>query len=246
MENGLKVEHLTVSYFGEIVVDNVSFSFEKGNLIGIIGPNGAGKSTLIKAILSLIPKDEGTITFNGKKMKDVRKRIAYVQQRSNIDWDFPILVKDLVLLGTYPKLGFFRRPSKEDKKLAMVCLEKVGMAEYANQQIGQLSGGQQQRIFLARSLAQKADYLFLDEPLVGVDVSTEKEIIKLLKQLRDEGKTIFVVHHDLSKVEAYFDKLLLLNKRLIAYGDVKDVFTEEHMREAYSIHFPQFSQGGVE
>src|SRR5690625_2348604 len=222
MDNAINVNRLTVSYLGKIAIENVSFTCQTGNLIGIIGPNGAGKSTLIQSILSLIPKDSGTVLFQGRPMKDVREKIAYVQQRSDIDWDFPILVRDVVLLGTYPKLGLLRRPSTEERQLALDCLQKVGMETYANQQIGQLSGGQQQRVFLARALAQKADYFFLDEPFVGVDMRSEREIVRTLKEIRDEGKTIFIVHHDLTKVEEYFDELLLLNKHLIAYGNVEE------------------------
>jgi|SRR5690625_138053 len=246
MDYGISVENLSVSYDGRTVVEDVSFTFRKGKLIGIIGPNGAGKSTLIKAILSLIPRDHGKVSFNGKDMRNIRKRIAYLQQRSDIDWDFPILVKDVVLLGSYPKLGLFRRPSKKDREFAMACLNKVGMAEFSDQQIGRLSGGQQQRVFLARALAQRADFLFLDEPFVGVDIASEKEIIKILKELRTEGKTIFVVHHDLTKVKDYFDQLLLMNKRLIAYGHVEDVYTAEHMSVAYNIQFPDLREKEAE
>lgn len=246
MQNEIKVVDLTVSYDGEIAIEKINFSIEEGNLIGIIGPNGAGKSTLIKAILSLIPRDHGSVSFNGKSMKSIRKKIAYVQQRSDIDWNFPILVKDVVLLGTYPKLGLFQRPSRTDKDLALACLKKVGMQDFANQQIGQLSGGQQQRVFLARALAQGADYFFLDEPFIGIDMANEREIIKILREMRYKGKTIFIVHHDLTKVKEYFDQLLLMNKQLIAYGDVEDVYTAEHMSIAYNIQFPDLTMKGAE
>lgn len=245
MEKAVEVENLSVSFFGNPVLKNISFSVESGKMIGIIGPNGAGKSTLIKAMLSLVTKDCGKIFFNGKSIKSVQKSIAYVQQRSDIDWDFPIVVKDTVLLGTYPKLGLFRRPSKKDRQFALECLEKVGMETYANRQIRELSGGQQQRVFLARALAQRANYFFLDEPFVGVDVSSEKTIIDILKGLRDKGKTIFIVHHDLSKVEQYFDDLILLNKELIKAGAVENVVKPELMNKAYHIQFPQFTKTGV-
>src|SRR5699024_2130695 len=156
MKDVIKVKNLSVSYDGITVVDDVSFTLDEGKLIGIIGPNGAGKSSLLKAMLSLIPRDRGRVTFSGKKMREIKKKIAYIQQRADIDWDFPILVKDVVLLGTYPRLGLFRRPSKEDRNFALQCLEKVGMDSFAQKQIGQLSGGQQQRVFLARALAQRA------------------------------------------------------------------------------------------
>src|SRR5699024_10472962 len=172
MTSFIQVSHLNVSYNGKPAIKNVSFRVNMGKLIGIIGPNGAGKSTLMKAMLGLIPKDKGTINFNEQSLKDVQKEIAYVPQRNNIDWDFPIIVRDTVLLGTYPKLGLFHRPKKEEKEWAMHCLEKVGMEKFAKSQIGELSGGQQQRVFLARSLAQEAEYFFLDEPFVGIDVSS--------------------------------------------------------------------------
>lgn len=241
----IDVNDLNVSYYGKEVVKNASFSVERGKLIGIIGPNGAGKSTLMKAVLGLIPKDRGEVSFSGATLKETRKKIAYVPQRSNIDWDFPILVKDAVLLGTYPNLGIFHRPKKQHKVLALDCLEQVGMAEFAKSQIGELSGGQQQRVFLARALAQKADYFFLDEPFVGIDVSSEEIIITILKKLRDSGKTLFVVHHDLTKVQSYFDDLILINKEIIGAGPVADVFHPELMQTAYQSPFPMMANMGV-
>lgn len=233
MSDIISVKDVSVSYFGKQVLENVSFQFTSGHLIGILGPNGAGKSTLMKAMLGLIPKDKGTIEINSKPIKDFRKRIAYVPQRSNIDWNFPITVRDTVVIGTYPKLGLLRRPKKEDKEWAMQCLEQVGMQDFASRQIGELSGGQQQRVFLARALAQKADYFFLDEPFVGIDVSSEEVIIGILKKLQSEGKIVFVVHHDLTKVKNYFDELVLINKQLIDAGPVHQVFQAENMTRAY-------------
>jgi len=237
MSDGITVSNLAVSYYGNNVLNDINFNFDTGKLIGIIGPNGAGKSTLIKAMLGLIPREKGEILVEGMPLNNIRKKIAYVPQRSNIDWDFPIIVKDTVLLGTYPKLGLFKRPGKEQKEFAMHCLEKVGMKDFAKNQIGELSGGQQQRVFLARALAQKAEYFFLDEPFVGIDVTSEKIIIDILKDLRDKGKTIFVVHHDLSKVKKYFDSLLLINKELISAGSVDNVFQPQHMERAYNMPF---------
>lgn len=233
MNQTITVDQLHVSYNGKPAINNVSFRVETGNLIGIIGPNGAGKSTLMKAMLGLIPKDKGEIEFKNQSLKEVQKEIAYVPQRNNIDWDFPIIVQDTVLLGTYPKLGLFHRPQKRDKKRAIHCLEKVGMEKFAKNQIGELSGGQQQRVFLARALAQEAQYFFLDEPFVGIDVSSEQVIIDILKELKEEGKTIFVVHHDLGKVETYFDELVLINKELVGAGPVKDIFSSEKIQKAY-------------
>lgn len=233
MIDPIKVSNVSVSYDGNEVVKDVSFSFGPGKLIGVLGPNGAGKSTLMKAMLGLIRKDSGDVRFGTKKIDEVRKRIAYVPQRSNIDWNFPIIVKDTVLIGTYPKTGLLRRPKKADKEWALECLKLVGMEEFANRQIGELSGGQQQRVFLARALAQKADYFFLDEPFVGIDVSSEEVIINILRKLKDEGKIVFVVHHDLSKVKTYFDELVLINKVLISAGPVSTVFQSNNMSKAY-------------
>jgi len=244
MTKGISVQNLYVSYYGKQVLQDVNFRFNTGNLIGVIGPNGAGKSTLIKAMLGLIPKDTGKVTINNLPLKNVQKQISYVPQRSNIDWDFPIIVKDTVLLGTYPKLGLFHRPKKKDKEWAMECLKKVGMEKYADSQIGELSGGQQQRVFLARALAQKAEYFFLDEPFVGIDVSSEEVIIDILKNLRNQGKTIFVVHHYLTKVEAYFDELILLNKLLVSAGPVKKVFQKDIMQKAYQVPYSFLSGVG--
>lgn len=246
MTRTISVSDLQVSYYGNVVVRDISFSFETGNLIGIVGPNGAGKSTMMKAILNLIPKDSGKVEICGKSIDRVRKQIAYVPQRSNIDWDFPIIVKDTVLLGTYPHLGLFRRPRKQDREWAYQCLEEVGMQDFGDRQIAELSGGQQQRVFLARALAQKADYFFLDEPFVGIDVASEEVIIKILKQLRDQGKTIFVVHHDLSKIETYFDDLILINKELYGAGPVNKVFQAENMEKCFKMRIGLSASLGVE
>lgn len=236
MIESITVNNISVSYDGNKVVNDVSFSFEPESLIGVLGPNGAGKSTLLKAMLGLIQKDHGEVKFGSKSIEEMRKKIAYVPQRSNIDWNFPIIVRDTVLLGTYPKIGLLHRPKKEDKALAMDCLRQVGMEDFAKRQIGELSGGQQQRVFLARALAQKADYFFLDEPFVGIDVASEKVIIDILRELKQAGKIVFVVHHDLSKVKSYFDKLVLINKELIDAGPVNQVFKSENMRNAYQQH----------
>lgn len=242
MKGTIEVKDLTVSYYGNEVVSGISFTVDTGKLIGIIGPNGAGKSSLMKAILGLVPKDRGTVRIEGKPVDAVRKQIAYVPQRSQIDWDFPIIVRDTVLLGTYPRLGLFRRPKRQEKEWAYHCLEKVGMEDFSERQISELSGGQQQRVFLARALAQRADYFFLDEPFVGIDVASEQTIIRILKDLRDEGKTVFVVHHDLSTVEDYFNDLILMNRRLIRSGPVEKVLQEEAMTEAYQIDFQSLRQ----
>ena len=233
MIDPITVNNISVSYDDNEVVKDVSFSFGPGSLIGVLGPNGAGKSTLLKAMLGLIHLDHGDVRIGTNLIDGMRKQIAYVPQRSNIDWNFPIIVKDTVLLGTYPKTGLLRRPKKADKEWAMECLKQVGMEEFAKRQIGELSGGQQQRVFLARALAQRADYFFLDEPFVGIDVSSEEVIIDILRQLKNAGKIVFVVHHDLSKVKSYFDELVLINKVLIDAGPVNKVFQRENMEKAY-------------
>ncbi|WP_368502868.1 metal ABC transporter ATP-binding protein (plasmid) [Alkalihalophilus sp. As8PL] len=233
MDDTLLIQNLHVSYHGNEALRNISFSTKKGQIVGIIGPNGAGKSTLLKSMLNLIPKDKGEINIEGKSIKEMREKIAYVPQRSTIDWDFPITVIDTVLIGTYPKLGLFKRPKKRERERAYECLKKVGMKEYSQRQIGELSGGQQQRVFVARALAQKPELFFLDEPFVGIDVTSEETIINILREQRDEGKTVFIVHHDLSKAGAYFDELLLLNKELVKYGSVHEVCRPEIISKAY-------------
>jgi iron/zinc/copper transport system ATP-binding protein len=245
MNSALSVESLFVSYHGNEAVRNVSFSIEQGKLVGIIGPNGAGKSTLLKALLNLIPKDKGAVQIYGKSFHELRKSVAYVPQRSNIDWDFPITVLDTVLLGTYPNLGLFKKPKKKEKEWAFQCLQRVGMGEFSKRQIGELSGGQQQRVFLARALAQKSEIFFLDEPFVGIDVSSEETIITILKELQNSGKTILVVHHDLSKVSEYFDQLILLNKELIGFGDIDQVLRGDVLSKAYSGQFAFLEELGV-
>lgn len=243
--SSIEVKNLHVSYYGKEVIRNVHFSTNNGRLVGILGPNGAGKSTLMKAMLDLIPKDRGSVTFQGQSIKAFRKEIAYVPQRNDIDWNFPIVVEDVVLLGTYPKLGVFRRPKNKEKEIAQICLKEVGMEAFKNEQIGELSGGQQQRIFLARSLAQRANYFFLDEPFAGIDAASEEIIIRILKRLRDEGKLVFVVHHDLTKVKDYFDDVLLINKKLIAYGPTEEVFKTEIISKTYHQQFSLLEEIGA-
>ncbi|MFS0558696.1 metal ABC transporter ATP-binding protein [Brevibacillus sp. 179-C9.3 HS] len=234
MVSAIAVRDLHVSYFGNEVVRDVSFDVELGSMVGIIGPNGAGKSTLIKAMLELIPRDKGNVRIYDKQTNEVRKKIAYVPQRSQIDWTFPITVMDTVLIGTYPSVGLFKFPKKKEKAWALECLRKVGLEDFRDRQIGELSGGQQQRVFLARALAQKPELLLLDEPFVGIDVASEDTIIRILKELQLQDKTIVVVHHDLSKANAYFDQLLLMNKELIKFGTVDEVLNREVMSKAYA------------
>ena len=233
MKSVLKVENVSVAYHKKPVLTDVTFEVPEGSLIGIIGPNGAGKSTLIKGILELVPRLSGHVLFNGETYRKMRKRIGYVPQRESVDWDFPTNALDVVMMGRYGHLGWWKKPGKAEKRKAMECLEKVGMADYAGRQISQLSGGQQQRVFLARALAQEADLYFMDEPFAGVDAATEKAIIHLLMELKQKGKTVLVVHHDLSTVKEYFDWTLLLNKKVIKIGPTENVFLPENLQETY-------------
>lgn len=225
----LLVDQLSVNYDKTPVLWDISLEVPQGKLVGIIGPNGAGKSTFIKTALGLVQPLAGRIEFFGLPLKRVRRRVAYVPQRETVDWDFPITVRDLVLMGRYGHLGLFRWPRQADKMAAERYLDMVGMSNYADRQISQLSGGQQQRVFLARALLQDADLFFLDEPFSGIDMATEKVVMDLLRQLKQKGKTLFVVHHDLNTVERYFDWLILLNMRLVAVGPTSDVFHPESL-----------------
>ncbi|MFI0434388.1 MAG: metal ABC transporter ATP-binding protein [Parachlamydiaceae bacterium] len=238
----LTIQHLSVNYDKTPVLWDISLSIPSGLLVGIVGPNGAGKSTLIKAALGLVKPISGKVDFFGKPLKSVRQRVAYVPQRESVDWEFPVTVRDLVVMGRYGRLGLFHRPRAADWAAADHYLEVVGMAGYAHRQISQLSGGQQQRVFLARSLLQEADVYFMDEPFTGVDLGTEMVIVELLQQLRAKGKTVFVVHHDLNSVESYFDWVVLLNMRLIGYGPISDFFTPHYLHAAYGKSYALFDE----
>jgi manganese/zinc/iron transport system ATP- binding protein len=229
----LIVEDMTVAYQTTPVLWDIDIKVPTGVLMAIVGPNGAGKSTLIKAVLQLVKPISGTVTIHGSPYETQRKKIAYVPQRGSVDWDFPTSVLDVVLMGRYGFLGWIKRPSQQDRQLAMDALQKVGMEEFAQRQISQLSGGQQQRVFLARALVQDAEIYFMDEPFQGVDAKTEQSIMVLLKELRASGKTVVVVHHDLQTVADYFDWVTLLNTQLIASGPVASVFTEENLKKTY-------------
>jgi manganese/zinc/iron transport system ATP- binding protein len=215
------------------VLWNVDLSLPAGNLIGVLGPNGAGKSTLIKAIMGLISPTSGYVKLFDKPLNDVRARISYVPQRESVDWNFPASVLDVVLMGTYGKLGLFRRPGKKEKEIAMKSLEQVGMSGFVTRQISELSGGQQQRVFLARALAQQADLYLMDEPFAGVDMATETAIFQLLKEMTVAGKTVIVVHHDIHSAMNFFDWLIMLNLHLVASGPKEQVMNEEMLRKTY-------------
>lgn len=225
----LSVEHLTVHYDKTAAIWDISFTLQKPSLLAIVGPNGAGKSSLIKAILSLVPKSSGRTSFLGK--------VAYVPQRESVDWSFPITVRELVVMGRYSRLGLFRRPKQNDYAAADQLIERVGLSPYKHRQISELSGGQQQRAFLARALLQEAEITFMDEPFIGIDQSTEALLIEILKEMRESGKTVVVVHHNLNAVKKHFDWALLLNRCLVSFGPVQQALSPEHLERAYGQSF---------
>ncbi len=229
----LQAFDVTIAYRSTPVLQGVSFSTPPGTLTAIVGPNGAGKSTLIKASLGLIAPASGHFEFFGRSFRDVDGRVSYVPQRTSVDWDFPVTALDVVCMGLYRKIGWLRPIGHRHRAQAMEALASVGMQDYSKRQISQLSGGQQQRVFLARSLVQGAELFLMDEPLAGVDAATEKTIIDTLRGLRDEGRTAMIVHHDLDTVADYFDRVLLLNGRIIAEGPVADVMKPGPLKEAY-------------
>ena len=229
----LEIHDLTVSYDKKPVLWGIDLDLPVGSLTGIVGPNGAGKSTLIKSVMGLVPSNSGYVRIFNEVLDNVRDRVSYVPQRESVDWDFPASALDVVMMGRYRKMGFLKRPRKADREAALHALDQMGMAPFHNRQISQLSGGQQQRVFLSRALTQDADIYLLDEPFAGVDASTEKAIIKILKGLTKNGKTIVVVHHDLQSVNTYFDRVILLNLRLIKCGPTKEVFIPRFLEETY-------------
>ncbi|ALS28212.1 metal ABC transporter ATP-binding protein [Paenibacillus cisolokensis] len=229
----LQVRGVSAAYRKNNVLRDVSFDVQPGSLTGIVGPNGAGKSTLLKVMLELHPKLAGSVSFFGSTLARTKTRVGYVPQRGSVDWDFPTDALDVVMMGLYGRIGWLRRPRRIHREMAMEALSRMGMADYAGRQISQLSGGQQQRVFLARALVQDADLYFMDEPLAGVDAATERAIMETLKELKQNGKTVMVVHHDLQTVEDYFDHVLLLNRTVIAHGRTEDVFTKDNVIAAY-------------
>ena len=229
----IEVTDLTVAYQDKPVLWDIDLDVPPGVLLSIVGPNGAGKTTLIKAILGLVRPAAGNVLIYDKPYDAQRQIVGYVPQRGSVDWDFPTNVLDVVMMGRYGALGWVRRPRKKDRELAIQALEKVGMEAYTTRQISQLSGGQQQRVFLARALVQDATVYLMDEPFQGVDATTERAIVSLLQELRANGKTVVVVHHDLQTVADYFDWVMLLNVRRIASGPVDETFTPDNLRETY-------------
>ncbi len=224
--NAIEIRNLTVAYGENIALENFNLDIEVGSLMALVGPNGAGKSTLIKTILKFLKQITGEIKINGKTL-------AYVPQRNSVDWDFPTTLFDVVEMGCYGRVGFFKRVSTEEKQKVLKAIEQVGMLDFKDRQISELSGGQQQRAFIARALVQEADIYLMDEPFQGVDSTTEKSIVDILKKLKSDGKTLIVVHHDLQTVPTYFETVTFINKSVIASGKVKEVFTQENIDMAY-------------
>lgn len=229
----LEIHDLTVAYHKRPVLYGIDLQVPAGKLVGIVGPNGAGKSTLIKATMGVVPTASGWIKIFGQPFKRALTRVGYVPQRESVDWDFPVNVMDVVLMGRYGHLRLMQRPTRRDREIARECLEKVHMLPYADRQIANLSGGQQQRVFLARALAQESDIYLMDEPFAGVDAATEASIVSLLQELKSRGKTIMVVHHDLPTARTYFDHLLLINMRVVAFGPTEEVFTHDLLQKTY-------------
>lgn len=237
MKKAIEVENLTVFYREMLALDRISVSVNAGRITGIIGPNGSGKSTFLKGILGITPTKEGRVSFFGNSFEKFRSKIAYVPQRESIDWDFPITVEEVVEMGRITPKKWWARTTSADKEIVKETLRKVQLADFSTRQIGQLSGGQQQRVFLARALAQEAELIIMDEPFVGIDMASQEAILTIVRKLRDTGKTIVIVHHDLSVVAQYFDDVILLNKKLIASGSKEDVLTSENIEQAYGMTF---------
>ena len=240
----VQIRGLAVAYDLNPVLWNVSLDIATGSIMAIVGPNGAGKSTLLKSVLGLIPALAGRVEVFGKRFRHNRQQIGYVPQRTEVDWDFPTTVEDMVLMGTFGQLGWFRRPGAAERKRAREALDKVELRDLADRQIGELSGGQQQRAFLARAFVQDAPVLFMDEPFAGVDMTTEKTLARLLREFCEQGKTIAVVHHDLLTVGEYFDSVTLLNKEVIASGSVAAAFTDSNLAATYGGIVPNLEGGG--
>jgi manganese/zinc/iron transport system ATP- binding protein len=229
----LSIHDMTIAYHRKPVLWDVDLDIPEAKLVGIVGPNGAGKSTLIKAVLELVPKASGQVLIYGQPYRSQRRLVGYVPQRESVDWDFPVSALDVVAMGAYGQIGWLRPVTRKWKDAAMAALHRVGMADYAHRQISQLSGGQQQRVFLARALVQDARIYFMDEPFAGVDAATEKTIVQTLRDLRERGRTVLVVHHDLQTVPEYFDHVILLNMRVVAHGPTAEVFTKENLHKTY-------------
>lgn len=235
MTTALSVSGLSFAYRDSLVLREVTLDLPQGVVLGVIGPNGAGKSTLLKAVVGLLKPAKGTVACFGQPLQKVRRRVGYMRQASSVDWDFPTTVSDVVLMGTYGGLGWFRRPGTKERDVAAAALKRVGIPHLAHRPISQLSGGERQRTFLARLLAQQPDLLLLDEPFAGVDAASQETITHVLHGLRDEGRTVVIVHHDLATVPTLCDWTCLLNRTVMGFGPTKDVFTDEMVKQAYGL-----------
>ena len=242
MKTAIETHNLTVAYNRRPVLWDIDFQVPEGQLIGVLGPNGSGKTTLLKSVMGLIQPSSGYVRLFGQSLEEVRSRISYVPQRESVDWNFPISVREVALMGRYRKDKLMGRLSREDHRLASEALEKVGMLPFADRQIAQLSGGQQQRVFVARALAKQADLYLMDEPFAGVDAASEEAILTLLQDMKQAGKTVLIVHHDLHTAHQFFDWMVLLNTRLIKCGPTASVFTAEHLKQAYGGQLTILSQ----
>ena len=242
-EHVVDVRDLSAGYNGHAALEHVSFTIEPGCLAGLVGPNGSGKSTLLKVMLGLHKPWSGEVLIFGHSERPTHGHVGYTPQTELVDWTFPVTVMDVVLMGRYGKLGLVRRPGRRDRELATAAIERVRLADRARRQIGELSGGEQRRALIARALAQEADLLLLDEPLAGLDATAQHDLLRLLEELRTEGKTLFVATHDLSCVAADFDHAVLLNCRVVAFGRPADVFTEENLSDAFQRHLFVLPEG---
>ena len=229
----IETQDLTVAYQGKIAIENINLKLKRASRTAIVGPNGAGKSNLIKTILSLEKRGTGQVSIEGDDSKKARQKIAYVPQKGDVNWDFPTTVLDVVIMGRYSHMGWFKRPSKEDKDIALNALKAMKMIKFKDRQISQLSGGQRQRVFLARAMAEEADIYIMDEPLQGIDIKTEALIMETIKNLQEKGKTFLIVHHNISTVPDYFDHVIMLNQTIQASGSVNDVLTEGNIKNTY-------------
>ncbi len=229
----LSIHDMTVAYHRKPVLWDVDLDVPPGSLTGLVGPNGAGKSTLLRAVMDLVPRASGRVLVFGQPFRQARRRVGYVPQRESVDWDFPVSALDVVAMGLYGRIGWCLPVRSRHRRMAMEALERVGMADLAHRQISHLSGGQQQRTFLARALVQDADLYLMDEPFAAVDAATEETIVRVLQEFRARGKTAIVVHHDLQTVPQYFDRVILINLRVVAHGPTEQVFTPENLRRTY-------------
>lgn len=229
----LVIRDLTVAYQRRVVLKGVQADIRRGQVIGVIGPNGGGKSTLLKAILGIAPVIGGTVTLFGKPAREMRSRIAYVPQREAVDWDFPVTVREVAMMGRYPRSRFLRRADGHDGDVVDAALERMGLTELRDRQIGQLSGGQQQRVFIARALAQEADVLVLDEPMTGIDAGTQEVVLEVLEEQRAAGKIVLLATHDLVSASCACDCLCCVNERMVSYGPIDETYTQENLSNTY-------------